>query len=63
MILVAIVDAISAALTESIFETKAATILELFTSSAEACRVAFEEGACAHWLNDPAKAHISRHLN
>src|SRR5437879_12687911 len=48
-------------LMESIIETKASTILKLFSGLEGDLRVTFEEGTWAAWLYDLLKPH-SRHI-
>src|ERR1700680_3585243 len=45
---------------ESIIETKAATILQLFHGLSGSLHVTFEEGTCAAWLHDLLQPHVTK---
>src|SRR5260370_33778942 len=47
---------------ESIFETKAATILQFVQGLRGSLQVTFEEGTCAAWLHDLLLPHATKVL-
>jgi len=59
---VAVVDSQGKVVMESILETKASTLLELFAALRDRLFVTFEEGTWAAWLYDPLKPHVTEVL-
>jgi transposase len=57
---VAVLDSTGKLVMESILETKAATILDLFAGLRGTVSVTFEEGTWAAWLYDLLKPHVAR---
>jgi len=57
---VAVLDSTGKLVMESILETKAATILDLFAGVRGTVSVTFEEGTWAAWLYDLLKPHVAR---
>lgn len=57
---VAVMDAAGRVVMESVIETKAATILELFQGLRGSLWVTFEEGTSATWLYDLLKPHVEK---
>src|SRR6202795_600123 len=59
---VVVLDSTGHLVMESIIETKAATILQLFHGLSGSLYVTFEEGTCAAWLHDLLKPHVTQVL-
>jgi transposase len=58
----AVLDSTGNLMMESIFETKAATILQFIHGLRGSLRVTLEEGTCAAWLHDLVKPHVTEVL-
>ena len=54
-----VLDSTGHLLMESIFETKAATILQFLHAVRGSLHVTLEEGTCAGWLHDLLKPHVT----
>jgi transposase len=57
-----VLDSAGKLVTESILETKAATILQFIGGLRGSLHVTFEEGTCAAWLHDLLKPHVTQVL-
>src|SRR5215831_5659577 len=57
---VAVMDPMGKVIMESIFETKASTILEFLGGLRGSLSVTFEEGTWAAWLYDLIKPHVAK---
>jgi len=59
-ITVVVLDSTGHLVTESIIETKTATILQLIHAWSGSLYVTFEEGTCAAWLHDLVQPHVTK---
>ena len=57
-----VLDSTGRLVMESIFETKAATVLEFVRGLRGNLQITFEEGTCAAWLHDLLKPHVTKVL-